>query len=53
MNIADLGKNCADDSQINWVTASFMVAFHIGAIAALFIKAKHKPGEKLEAIELD
>ena len=36
MNIADIGKNHADDSQINWITASFMVAFHIGAIAALF-----------------
>jgi len=36
MAIADLGKNCAEDSKINWVTASFMIAFHIGAVAALF-----------------
>jgi sn-1 stearoyl-lipid 9-desaturase len=25
-----------DDNQINWVTATFMVLFHLGAIAALF-----------------
>ena len=24
------------DNQINWVTAFFMAAFHVGAIAALF-----------------
>jgi len=36
MDIADLGKNRAEDSKINWVTASFMIAFHLGAIAALF-----------------
>jgi fatty-acid desaturase len=28
-------KQCADD-EINWVTAGFMIAFHIGAVAALF-----------------
>ena len=36
MDIADLGKKCAAENEINWVTAGFMVAFHIGAIAALF-----------------
>ena len=29
-------RKFAGDSEINWVTASFMAAFHIGAIAALF-----------------
>jgi len=24
------------DNQINWITTFFMVAFHIGAVAALF-----------------
>jgi sn-1 stearoyl-lipid 9-desaturase len=28
-------KQSADD-QINWVTTFFMVAFHLGAVAALF-----------------
>jgi sn-1 stearoyl-lipid 9-desaturase len=36
MDIADLGKNRAKNNEINWVTAGFMVAFHIGALAALF-----------------
>jgi len=36
MEIADLGKSSGADDTINWVTASFMVAFHLGAIAALF-----------------
>jgi hypothetical protein len=25
-----------EDGKINWVTAGFMMAFHVGAIAALF-----------------
>jgi fatty-acid desaturase len=25
-----------DDDQINWITAGFMMAFHVGAIAAFF-----------------
>jgi len=36
MTIDDLGKQHAGDDQINWVTASFMMLFHLGAIAALF-----------------
>jgi sn-1 stearoyl-lipid 9-desaturase len=36
MTINDLGKESAKDSGINWVTATFMVLFHIGAVAALF-----------------
>lgn len=36
MTIDDLGKQHAGDDQINWVTASFMLLFHLGAIAALF-----------------
>jgi fatty-acid desaturase len=31
-----LKKNAKSDGEINWVTASFMMAFHVGAIAALF-----------------
>jgi fatty-acid desaturase len=31
-----LRKNAKADGEINWVTASFMIAFHIGAVAALF-----------------
>jgi hypothetical protein len=31
-----LKKRQAADDEINWVTASFMIAFHIGAVAALF-----------------
>jgi hypothetical protein len=29
------GKRQADD-QTNWVTAAFMIAFHVGAVVALF-----------------
>ncbi len=36
MTLDDLEKKSAADNEINWVTASFMIAFHVGAIAALF-----------------
>ena len=36
MTIDDLGRPAAAENEINWVTASFMVMFHLGAIAALF-----------------
>ena len=36
MTIDDLQKKSVADNEINWVTASFMVAFHLGAIVALF-----------------
>ena len=36
ITIEDIGKNHAGDDQINWVTAGFMLMFHLGAIAALF-----------------
>jgi fatty-acid desaturase len=31
-----LRKNAKSDGEINWITASFMIAFHVGAVAALF-----------------
>jgi sn-1 stearoyl-lipid 9-desaturase len=36
ITIEDIGKQHAGDDQINWVTGSFMMLFHLGAIAALF-----------------
>ena len=36
MNLQSLAKKQSADNEINWVTASFMTAFHIGAVAALF-----------------
>ena len=36
MRLDDLGKKPAEKGEINWVTASFMTMFHIGAVAALF-----------------
>ena len=36
MTLSDLGKESAHDSGINWVTAIFMLLFHMGAVAALF-----------------
>ena len=36
MNLEALNRKQAADDQINWVTAGFMVAFHLGALAALF-----------------
>ena len=36
MDLQDLRKRQPGDNDINWITASFMIAFHIGAVAALF-----------------
>jgi sn-1 stearoyl-lipid 9-desaturase len=36
MTLADLGKKSVADDQINWITATFMMLLHLGAIAALF-----------------
>jgi sn-1 stearoyl-lipid 9-desaturase len=36
MTLADLAKKSAAAHEINWVTATFMMLFHVGAIAALF-----------------
>jgi fatty-acid desaturase len=36
MELDDIGKTHAGDDQINWVTASFMLLFHLGAVAAIF-----------------
>ena len=35
-NCKDLEKRQAEKDEMNWITAIFMAAFHIGAIAALF-----------------
>src|SRR6266404_6021551 len=32
----DLGKEHASEDGVNWITATFMAAFHVGAVAALF-----------------
>ena len=36
MELQDLAKRQAEKGEVNWVTAAFMAAFHVGAIAALF-----------------
>jgi stearoyl-CoA desaturase (delta-9 desaturase) len=36
MTLTDLGKESSNDSGINWITAIFMLLFHVGAFAALF-----------------
>ena len=36
MTLADLEKKSAGAHEINWVTATFMMLFHVGAVAALF-----------------
>ena len=36
MHIEATAKNPSADNQINWITAFFMIALHIGAVAALF-----------------
>jgi sn-1 stearoyl-lipid 9-desaturase len=36
MELEALNRKAAADNEINWVTASFMALFHVGAIAALF-----------------
>src|ERR1700733_9969558 len=36
MQLEALERKAAAKNEINWVTASFMLLFHIGAVAALF-----------------
>jgi stearoyl-CoA desaturase (delta-9 desaturase) len=36
MQLEALERKAAARNEINWITASFMIAFHIGAVAALF-----------------
>jgi len=36
MTLSDLGKESSKEHGINWVTAIFMLLFHLGAVAALF-----------------
>jgi len=36
MTVNDLGTESANHNGINWVTAIFMLLFHVGALAALF-----------------
>ena len=36
MQLETLNRKAAANNEINWVTASFMMLFHIGAVAALF-----------------
>ncbi|MGB8673930.1 MAG: hypothetical protein WCD27_06210, partial [Candidatus Acidiferrales bacterium] len=36
IELTDLQKRAAEKDEINWVTASFMTMFHVGAIVALF-----------------
>ena len=36
MELQDLEKRQAEKGEVNWITAAFMAAFHVGAVAALF-----------------
>ena len=36
MELEALNRRAAADGEINWVTATFMMLFHVGAIVALF-----------------
>jgi len=36
MTLTGLGKESTSESGINWITAIFMLLFHVGALAALF-----------------
>lgn len=36
MELGTLVRRQPTDDQINWITTSFMIAFHLGAVAALF-----------------
>ena len=35
VELTDLERKSAANDEVNWVTASFMAIFHVGAIAAL------------------
>src|SRR2546423_2346589 len=36
MELQDLERTQANKDEVNWITAAFMAAFHVGAVAALF-----------------
>ena len=36
MENQDAAKHLVENNDINWITTSFMAAFHIGAVAAIF-----------------
>ena len=36
MQLDDIAKHSASENKINWVTATFMALFHVGAVVALF-----------------
>ena len=36
MELEALNRKAAADNELNWVTATFMALFHLGAVAALF-----------------
>src|ERR1700730_3099187 len=36
MELRDLERPQAGKGEVNWITAGFMAAFHVGAVAALF-----------------
>jgi fatty-acid desaturase len=36
MQLDDISKQSSGENQINWVTATFMALFHVGALVALF-----------------
>ena len=36
MQLQDLERTPASKDEVNWITAAFMAAFHVGAVAALF-----------------
>jgi hypothetical protein len=36
MQLDDIAKHSATENKINWVTATFMALFHVGAVVALF-----------------
>ncbi|PYX13323.1 MAG: acyl-CoA desaturase, partial [Acidobacteria bacterium] len=36
MELAALNRKPAAENELNWVTATFMALFHVGAVVALF-----------------
>ena len=36
MQLESLGKTHPAKDEVNWITATFMALFHVGAVAALF-----------------
>ena len=52
MHIEAIAKKPPTDNQINWVTAFFMVSFHVGDCLAIFLYLESSVGRGFPVVDL-